>query len=314
MKAALLYKPYDIRLEEIEKPKVGPKDILVVPHTGVCGTDINRYKGLLEGEQVVYPYVLGHEFTGIVDEVGKQVSNFQIGDKVYGIKYGSFSQYHLVPIDRAYKLPKDANLVDATSVTAVMMTLRAIKKVGHLVGRDIVIIGPGHAGLLLTQWAKIMGAERIIVTGTRENRLKIARDLGANITINTREEDPVQKVKEYTDGVGPDAVIEATGRPEAVVQAVEMVKTDGSIVIFGVAQEPVEKFDTFKIYRKRISMLGTMGNTEDERAPAMRYLLSGKISVKPIITHVLPLKEIKRGLEMVDNRLEDVIRMVIKPS
>jgi len=190
--------------------------------------------------------------------------------------------------------------------------LHAVNISGIKIGDTVAVLGPGHAGLLLIQWVKAAGADPVICVGTRENRLQVARGLGADLTVSTRDGDPVKRVKEITGGVGPDVIIEATGRPDAVKQAVEMVRVEGTIVIYGVGQEPIDGFDIFSIYRKRIKMVGTMGRSDRERETALKYLGSGKVTVKPIITHILPLEETRRGFELVDKRLENVIRVVIK--
>lgn len=313
MKAALLHKPYDIRIEEIEDPKVGPEDVLLAHvSTGICGTDVNRYKGFKGPEETVYPAVLGHEFGGEVVEVGRKVDRFRVGDRVYGVVPESLRQYFRVPQAKLFKLPDNVSLEEAQSLGPISGTLHAVNTGRIKIGDVVVILGPGHAGLILVQWAKIAGADHVVITGTRDNRLQIAKNLGADITVNARKEDPVKRVKEITDGLGADVIIEATGRPDGVKQAIEMAKAEGTVVIFGVGQELVDGFDIFTIYRSKIKMIGTRGRTDIERETAVKYLASGKITVKPIITHFLPLEETGRGFEMVDKRLENVIRVVIK--
>ena len=139
--------------------------------------------------------------------------------------------------------------------------------------------------------------------------------MGADFTVNIKEDDPIKAVKDYTNGVGPDVVIEATGRPSAIRQAIEMIKMNGTVVIFGVAQEKVDGFDSWEVYRKELDIFGVAGRgtTAIDRKIALNYLASGKLTVKPILTHVLPLEMTKRAFEIVDKRLEGVIRVVIGP-
>jgi 2-desacetyl-2-hydroxyethyl bacteriochlorophyllide A dehydrogenase len=262
--------------------------------------------------ETIYPTILGHEFGGVVARVGEKVKGFQAGDRVWGINFGSLSQFFLVPQTKLFKLPDSISLEDSQSLGPMGGTLHAINMGGIQIGSTVVVLGPGHAGLVLTQWAKIAGADRVITVGTRESRLRVAKSLGADFIVNTKREDPVKRVKELTGSSGADVVMEAAGRPDAVRQAVEMVKTDGTIVIYGLGQEPVDGFDIFAVYRKRIRMIGTQGRTDRERETVVKYLASGKITVKPIISHVLPLEETKRGFEIVDKRLDDAIRVVIK--
>jgi len=156
------------------------------------------------------------------------------------------------------------------------------------------------------------GADQVIATGTRANRLEVARNLGADITINIREEDPAERIKEITGGRGADVVIEATGRPDAVRQTLEMVKIEGTVIIYGVGQELVDGFDVYTLYHNRIRMIGTRGRTDHERETVVKYLASGKLAIKPFITHVFPLEETQKAFEVVDKRLDNVIRAVIK--
>lgn len=313
MKAALLHKPYDIRIEEIADPKVGPEDVLLEGiHTGICGSDINRYKGFKGSEAPVFPAILGHEISGTVSRTGEKVTDFQVGDRVYGIQPESLSRYVVVPQARLFKLPDTVGLEEAQSIGPVGGTLHAINLSGIRIGDTVVVLGPGHAGLILIQWAKMAGANQVVITGTRDNRLQAAKELGVDFTINIREEDPAKRIRDITDGLGVDVVIEATGRPEAVRHAIEMVKVDGTIVIYGVGQELVDGFDIYSIYRKHIKMIGTQGRTDHERETVVRYLASGKLAVKPIITHIFSLEETGKAFEIVDKRLENVIRAIIK--
>jgi 2-desacetyl-2-hydroxyethyl bacteriochlorophyllide A dehydrogenase len=313
MKVALLHKPYDIRIEEREEPKVGPEDVLVEEvHTGICGSDVNRYMGLRGSGEPVYPAILGHEFGGRVKKVGEKVKGFQAGDRIIGTAHESLCQYFLLPQTALLKLPEEVSLEESQSIGPLGGTLHATNLGGIQIGDVVVVLGPGHAGLIMVQWAKIAGADQVVLSGTRENRLQVGKKLGADFTINTREEDPVKRVKEITGGAGADVVIEATGRPDAVKQAIDMVKTEGNIVIFGVGQEAIDGFDIYAIYQRKIKIIGARGRTEREKKAALKYLVSGKVSVKPIITHVFPLEEAQKAFEVADKRLDNAIRIVIK--
>lgn len=313
MKAAVLRTPYDIRIEDVEDPKIGPEDVLLENiHTGICGSDINRYKGFRGSGEAVFPAILGHEISGTIAQVGQKVKGFRIGDRVYGTKQGSLSRYFVVPQAKLFNLPDDVSLEQAQSLGPIGCVLHAINLGAIKIGEKVAILGPGHAGLILVQWARMAGADQVIVTGTRDNRLHVAKDLGAAFTVNITREDPVKRVKDITNGLGVDIVIEATGRPDAVNQAIGMIKAGGRIVIFGVGQEPVDNFDIYSVYRNQITMIGCRGRTESETDAALKCLGCGKVSVEAIITHVLPLEETNRAFEIVDKRLDNAIRVVIK--
>lgn len=338
MKAAVLHKPYDIRVENIKVPEKLTKEVLIkVGATGVCGTDILVYKGLYP--RVVYPIVPGHEFAGIITRIGKKISGFQPGNKVIGVGgrecgscyfcktgksnlcqnrvglgrevNGSLAEY--VKCDAIYKIPDDVDIIEAQSIPTIASAIHAVDTGGVKIGDTVAIVGPGHAGLLLVQVARIAGASQIILTGTRQNRLDIGKDLGADYIVNVKREDPIETVRSITDGLGADVVIEAAGTQTAAKEAIEMVKTSGTIVIFGLVEKPLKNFEIFKVYHKELQIVGSRGarreNLDFERS--IRLLSTGKVKIKPLITHILPLEETEKAFQIAEKRLEGAIRVVI---
>lgn len=338
MKAAMLYQAYDLRIVDVDEPEIGPEDVLIkVKITGVCGTDILAYKGL--DPFLSFPVILGHEFSGVITKVGGKVCSHKPGERViaqpsWGCGHcylcragksnlcqrgvhmgrdlnGSFAQYVAVPAKQVYQLPKNVSFEDAQSIVTLACAVRVVKLAEVTIGDTVVITGPGHAGLLLSQVAEVAGAEQVIVAGTRDSRLKLAADLGADLTINIQKEDLVKAVKDFTHGLGADVVIEASGNQLAVKQSIEMVKPGGTIVIFGIAKETVDNLKILQFYVKELTMLGSRGGFGEYKS-AIKLLSLNKVKVRPLITHKLSLEETERALEIADKRLEDALRVVVK--
>lgn len=337
----MLYKPYDLRVEDVKKPEIGPYEALIaVKVTGICGTDILTYKGL--GPHTKFPIILGHEFSGVVAEVGIKSRNIQLDDRViagasWGCGHcalckigrsnfcengahvgrdvnGSFAQYIAIPSKKIAIIPENVSFEEAQSGTTIAGAAHAVKLGDVSIGDDVAVLGPGHAGLLISQVAKAAGASKVIVTGTRDKRLELAADLGADLTVNIKKESVTEVVKDFTDGLGVDIVIEATGRPSAVRQAIAMIKPNGTIVIFGIVAEAVDQFEMSKLYSKGLRMIGcrapARGPSEYEKA--LKLISQKQIRVKQLITHIFPLEETKRALEVAHKRVEDAIRVIVR--
>lgn len=259
MKARLMYGPNDIRVEETEKPSC-PKDglILKIMAVGLCGSDIRNLT--TNSRKGNYPFIYGHEIVGLVDEIGEKQTKYQIGDRLFlfpgtycmecdecisghsencsntavsGLAgTGGFAQYVAVSGEKIrrggiYPIPDNVSF-DAASLgeplTSVFACLENVK-VGY--PDTLVIIGAGPIGCFMSQLAKIRGAQKVIMIDINENRLKMAREFGVDITVNSSIEDPIEAVKKLTNGKGADKVISATPVNATQTQSIHMVKKEG---------------------------------------------------------------------------------------
>lgn len=237
MKAGVLHSKDDIRYEEYPTPVIGDGEVLVkVRATGICGSDLPRVLG--DGAHF-FPIVLGHEFSGDVVEVGKNVTTLQVGDRVAGApllpcmkcedcqkgnysqckhysfigsrQQGSFAEYVKLPEINAVKFDPSISYEQGALFEPSTVGLHGLNCVNYKGGEDVAILGGGNIGLFTAQWARIYGAKRVFVFDIDDDRLQLARDLGADITINTRIENVKEKVKEYTGGKGFAYVYETAG-------------------------------------------------------------------------------------------------------
>lgn len=340
MKALALFGVGDIRVIEKEKPKIEDKEVLIkVAACGICGTDIHFFKGEWP---VKTPLVLGHEFSGVVEEVGSKVVNIKAGDRVVAepnipcgeCKYcrmsernfycenlqaigvtidGAFAEYVKVPSQNIYKIPDNLTLEEAALVEPLACIVRGLDNVGIKVGSSVAIVGAGPIGLLMTQVVSYYGASKTFVVDMDENRLRLAKELGATYTINFKEQDPKSFVHEKTEGIGVDVSIECVGSSAAIETAFRLVRRGGKLLIFGVAPEhDVWQVKPFELYDKEVSIF-TSYRSPYTFQRAVEIASSGKIKFKQIISHIYSLDEAPRAFNDLASRKKGMVKVLIKP-
>jgi len=340
MQAAVLHGVRDLRLEDVPTPKLSANEVLIkINATGICGTDLHIYKGEWKTNT---PIILGHEFSGVIAETGHNVENLKVGDPVVaepnilcGFCYfcrmsdrnyfcenleatgvtidGAFAEYLKIKAANVYKIPEGFNLEEAALIEPLACCVRGIDQAKIRAGDIVVIVGAGPIGLMLLQLVRQAGASMIIQTDMEDTRLKLASELGADYTINIRREDPVKAVKGLTNGYGVDVAIEAVGSPKAITQAMKATRRGGRLSIFGVSpQDAVWEVKPFDLYDKELTI------TTSYRSPftfqrAVRIASSGRVKLKPLISHIFKLEEIHRAFEVAEKRLEGAIKVLVKP-
>src|SRR2546428_7833776 len=247
MNAVVLHDADDMRVEQWSVPQPGPGEVLLkVEVASICGTDVKVLHRTLQG-QPAGEFIMGHEYAGTVAALGPGVDEFKIGDRVavevhkgcercencikgwytsclnYGNLAkghrakgltcdGGFAEYAVNHINTLYPLPAGLSFEQACMVTTAASPLWAIDLMGgYVAGETVLVLGPGPIGLMAVQLAKALGAERVILAGTRDERLAIGRALGADVAINVRRENLTEPVAEITRGTGADSVLECAG-------------------------------------------------------------------------------------------------------
>jgi len=346
MKAVRFYAPGDIRLEEVPIPDVGPREMLVeVKAALTCGTDVKMYK---RGHpKVKPPMTLGHEFSGIVAEVGREAAHrLQVGDKVavansapckscffcktgkpnlcerlletlIGFSVdGSFAQYIRVPApivrQNTYRMTESIPFEDAALLEPLACAINGNDAASIGLGDSVVIIGSGPIGLSHLQLARLKGASRIIVTDLLEERLRIAGTLGADAVIDASKEDQLGRVKELTDGLGADVVIEAVGLPQTWELAVKMTRTGGTTLFFGGCPSGSKiTLDTERIHYEDLTLRGIFHHTPLSVLKAFKLISSGRFKGRPLLTDRMPLAQLENALQKMGRG--DAIKIVITP-
>ncbi len=326
--------PGRLELVEVDAPRPGPKEVLVqVSAAGICGSDVH-----IRHDTTFYtpPVILGHEYSGVVVEVGADVTRVSVGDRVVspataycgqcyqcmtghvnrctapdkrilGVSRanGAFAEYVVVPEYIVHLVPKGVDLEHAALAEPMACVVHALVEASTVrPGENVVVQGPGTMGLLALQVAKAMGAAKVIVTGVTSDawRLEVARKTGADITIDVQaESDPVGTVLAETDGIGADVVVEASGAGAAREQALEFVRTAGRVVLVGV-QGSDTRLRLDRMIEKELTMTGTWGTVPSSWVTTLRLLGSGRIHVGPLITHRLSLVEWERGFGLMESQ------------
>ena len=336
MRAALLYGVKDLRVENIDQPKVGLGEALVkVKAATTCGTDVKIFqRGYVSGV-IQYPTVFGHEWAGDVAEVGEGVSWLKTGMRVragnsapclrckmcqkgnYNLcedmmwLWGAYAEYVKVPARMVrvnmQEIPSHLSYEEAAISEPLACVLHGIKKANVKLGDTVAIIGAGPIGFLHLLTAKKMGAERVIISDLVDERLRLAQKLGADEIINAKQEEPVEKVRRLTDGYGADVVIEAIGLPATWEQALRMVRKGGTVLEFGGCPAGTEiNVRTELLHYGEVTVLGTFHTTPAHFKNALNLIAFGTINVKPLITRKMKLDEIKDAIKILTTSKSDL--------
>ena len=324
MKACVLHAPADLRFEDVDIPKIGPKDILLkVRATGSCGSDMHRI--MVEGTYH-FPCIPGHEFAGEVTELGEEVRGWSIGNRVTAAPQipcgqchwcqvgeynlcedydyvgsrsdGSFAQYLRIPAANLVKLPPEVEFEEAAATDPACIALHGIRRSGGIrPGETVVILGTGPIGLFACQWARILGAGRIIAVDIVDEKLKIAEELGAETIINAGKEDVVHRITKITTR-GADLVMEIAGNLSTQRQCLQVAAKRGRVVYIGRSHEDVLLPDNVYslIFRRELEIYGSVNssfsNLNHEWRTAVHFMANGQLRVKPLISHRISLKDV----------------------
>ncbi|MCD8019775.1 MAG: galactitol-1-phosphate 5-dehydrogenase [Clostridiales bacterium] len=332
MKAGVVHAREDIRYEEIETPKAGKGQVRIkVKYTGICGSDIPRVNG---DACHFFPNVLGHEFSGTVDEIGDEVSTLQVGDRVAGVplvpcmkcedcqkgnyslckhysfigsrQFGSFAEYVVVPEKNVVKFEDQVSFEQGAFFEPAMVALHGLKRTPFEGGRTVAILGGGTIGMFVMQWAKIFGARESVVCDIAEERLALGKRLGATAGINTLEEDYMEKAMALTGGRGYDYVFETAGNVVTMRMAFELAANKANVCFVGTPTKElsftVDQWEN--INRKEFYLTGSWMSYSapypgDEWILAAHYFKTGELKFDDsFIFKKVPLSQIADAFEM----------------
>lgn len=344
MKAALMYGPNDIRVEEVKKPDC-PKDglVLKIMSVGLCGSDIRNLT--TDSRKGDYPFIYGHEIVGFVDEVGQEQSKYTIGQRLFLFPgtycmecdecisghsencsneavaklagTGGFAQYIAVSGEKIrrggiYEIPDDVSF-DAASLGEPLTSVYAcLENIDVKYPDTLVVIGAGPIGCFMAQLAKIRGAQKVIMLDINDTRLEMARRFGVDITVNSSKEDPINEVLKLTNGKGADKVISATPVNATQTQSIHMVRKGGLVVFFGgVPKGSLTELDCNLIHYNNIWIKGHFGASYSQSKRAFQLVVSPSFPAEKFITHVLPLDKIDEGIKL--TKIGEAIKVVLHP-
>ncbi len=284
--------------------------VVKVAACGVCGTDVHICNGDKGSADVTPPVILGHEFSGVVEKIGKNVRTLQVGDHVtvdpniycgtcHYCKTGKKNMcQNLVPEKQCIVLDKSLPLKYGAMTEPLACCLRGIDIAGIRHGDTVCVIGDGAIGLLMVQLAKLAGASKVLLSAPIESRKAVALALGADVVVNPVKENLFDRIREEFHSDGADVVIECVGSLQATDQAVNAADRGGTVLLFSVPKAGATYgLSMENVYKKELKICGSFINP-DTHSRAASLISSGKIQLEPILTHSYPV-----------DRLEDAIRM-----
>ncbi len=329
----------NLELLEIGEPQV--KDDLVkikVKYSGVCGSDIHSYKGEYK---VNVPVILGHEFSGIVTEVGRDVTKVKVGDRVtsettfktceecdfckskdynlcptrkgIGTQVdGSFAEYVLSREESVHILPDNVSALAASLTEPLACCVHAaLEKTSVSKGDIVLVIGPGPMGLLLSQVAKSQGAY-VILSGVSKDRkrLDLALELGVDLIVDSMTENLDKIVMDRTNGYGADKVFDCSGMALAVNQGLNLIRKQGDFVQVGIFAEKYDKIDLESIVQREIRYIGSRSQKPSSWTTSLKLLEEEKVNLEALVTKIVKLEDWEEGLNAVLKGTE--VKAVIK--
>jgi 2-desacetyl-2-hydroxyethyl bacteriochlorophyllide A dehydrogenase len=322
LKAAVFYGPGDVRIEERSKPSVDPDSISIrVKWTSLCGTDSHIYQGNFA---VNSPLILGHDFSGVVDEVGSNVTRLTAGDRVVAepIRYcgtcstclkgrytvcenrkimgmhadGSLAEFVVAPQKNVFRIPLNVSFEEAAIMEPVAVALHSMDYAKPVPGENAVILGQGPIGLLHTQIAKISGL-KVLAVEVNSKRLRLASKFDADYVIDPSKEDLKTRVMKLTRG-GADIVIDTTGSAKTVEIGPHIATNAGRIVLVGSSQELMTHGPASEmVLSKELSVYGVAG-APMKYPVALELVADRKVDVKSLITHKFKLSQAEKALRL----------------
>lgn len=330
-----------IELGEAPMPKIGPDDVLIkVQSVGVCGSDLHYYRsGAIGDFKVEFPFVLGHEAAGVVEDVGENVTTLKKGDRVCmepgvpcmkceeclsghynlcrDVRFwatppydGVLSEYICHPAAFTFKIPDNMSYTEGALVEPLAIGLHACNMGGVKLGQTVAIMGAGCIGLVTLLAAKAYGATRIIVGDVLDKRLDKARELGA-IAVNTKEEDFVAKVMELTEGRGADVCIDCAGFSATVDSCLSCAKPAGVVIIVGLGQDRVDGFNTSIMSTKELTVKSIF-RYRNLYPTAINAIADGRIDVESIVSHRFTFDDTINAFATCHRDIRNVVKGVIE--
>lgn len=324
MKAAVLYGLGDFRTEMVDIPQITGDEVLIkVVYCGICGSDVPR--SMISGARK-YPLILGHEFCGEVAKTGAKVDSIRVGDRVvvaplvpcgtckyclageYGLcdsyniigtgSNGAFAEYVKVPKNHVLRINDQLDFETAAGVEPATIGYHGLRKAEIQPGETVVIMGCGPIGQLTLQWAKIFGASNIIAVDIFAEKLELAKQLGANVTVNANKCDVVAKIRDLTSG-GADVVVETAGSRITQEQSILVARKKGRIIYMGISHTdlPLAEETVEHLLRGEITIQGTW-NSYTAPYPGiawqatLQFMTNGAIKFKPMISHKITVDEV----------------------
>ncbi|MEO1665594.1 MAG: zinc-binding dehydrogenase [Chloroflexota bacterium] len=341
MQGVVFLGPQQLELRELDIPTPGPNEMVVkVERATTCGTDL---KGYVRGHRLFREgMIFGHEFAGYVHAVGSNITKWKAGDAVVAansapcnvcffcrrgrpqlcveieqrMNFGAYAEYILLPehiaLQNVHRVPPGLEWEYASFTEPLACSVLGINQVGIELGDTVAIIGAGAQALMQLQLAKASGAGKVILIGRSHGRLDAARELGADVVFSSLDHDPIEHVKELTEGYGADVVIESAGNPKTWEQALLMARKGGKVLQYsglpGGTQVP---FDATHLHYGEVTMMGSFHHTPRTIEQAVNLIGTGQVNVRPMLQGTIGLSDVEDGLLRM--KRSEVIKLAVDP-
>ncbi len=323
MKAVTVYGPRDARMEVVPKP-VAEKDMLVIKvcRTGVCATDFSIFTGdssFIRSGEIVYPCRFGHEYAGIVEAVGPEVTKFKVGDRVYTDNFvscghceacargdymscgatnsvgtvncwpGCYAEYMQMPERHVFLLPDELTMDEGALIEPASIAYDAFKGVTLDADKTAVVFGTGAIGMVAVWLSKYYGAGRVILVGRTDEKLEVGKQVGADQVINSKREDAVTRIRELTDGKGADFFVETSGASSALAACIKAARRFARISVVSFYERDLDGLPIDPLVLGCMTLKGAAGSAGN--APAVcKIMQEYPVKLTPIISHHIPFE------------------------
>lgn len=345
MKAVVKYGTGDgeVELREVPTPTIGPTDVLLeTAAAGICGSDVEQWR-----HHVTYhvntPVTQGHEFCGVIRELGEDVRGFQVGDRVasetsayvcgqcpqcltgeynlcgtrlgfgYGLN-GAFTRYVRVPARCLHRIPENVSFEHAALTEPACVTYNALVVKSRIrPGEPVVVIGPGPIGLFAVQMAKASGAGRVFLVGTTVDqlRLDVGKQVGADVVIDAQQEDAAAAILDATGGHGAPLVVDAAGPTAAMKLAMDTVARNGQITKIAWGPKPLE-LSLDPIVGKAVTLQGSYSHNWRTWEAVLAMMSAGSLNLDAMITHRYTIENWLHAYNLVQDR--KAVKIILTPA
>ena len=345
MKVAAFMETNVMKVLEVPKPVPGPEEVLIkVAYCGICATDYDNFRGttsFAKNGDLIYPLRFGHEWSGVITEIGGDVKDFVIGDKVIGdgkvtcgvcenckagrwydcqdlrsvgtVKNhwpGAMAEYILMPARNVFKVSAGTSLKEAAMCEPVIIAMNGFRECA-IKDRTVLVIGSGPIGLGGVISAKVLGAKRIICAARKQSKLEIAMKLGATEVINTTEKSLYEEILRLNDGNKVDFCLETSGCAEYVENIMQIVANMGTMSMVGFYDRPVQNFGLDEMVFGKVTLRGSSGSRE--HTPIVANLLSErKINLMPLLTQEIDFDDIESAMDEYEKVARNRIKMLVR--
>jgi len=334
--------PGNMELREAPVPEIEAHEVLVqVKAVGICGSDLHIHDWDTS-VPMNPPMITGHEFSGVIVQIGREVAGWKEGDRVTAeptysacgvCRYcqsgfynlclerrilgfwtdGAFAEYVRVPARRLHRLPENVSFQEAAMTEPLACCVHAVLELtGISPGERVLVSGPGTMGLLSLQMVTLSGGSAVVLgTGVDAGRLELARELGAARTVDIEREDPWEVIGPMTGGLGADVFLECSGAPPAATAGIHLSRKQGRYTQIGLFGRPIE-VDYEKIALKELRVTGSFAQKWSAWRTALDLLAAGRVNLKPLVTHTYPLADWKQAFDRL--RRKEGLKVMLVPG